>query len=234
MTSPGNLVSSVPFSWRRKRRKPFCFRRTAYFFPLYTFNDRTSGYNTLYPRWIQFWPPLIDVLFLFVYFFIGADTASCVCGSLGCFLRYFCGACGKSKRRYRQQHRQHQQDGYELDLFHKIVLSQIQISSFCIGSQLEFALQAAPWCRGAGDSKSADVPLGGERPRCYLPSIFIMYKFDVQLPFSRCRRCRWMYPARSKSLSALCTVRGERCRSWAMVFTPGQQLPPPARSRRYI
>ena len=54
----------------------------------------------------------------------------------------------------------------------------------CIGSQLEFALQATPWCRGAGDSKCADVPLGGERPRCYLTS-FIMYKFDVQLPFSR-------------------------------------------------
>ena len=63
-----------------------------------------------------------------------------------------------------------------------------QISSFCIGSQLELALQAAPWCHGAGDSKSADVPLGGERPLCYLPSILIMYKFDVQLPFSRCRR----------------------------------------------
>jgi len=32
---------------------------------------------------------------------------------------------------------------------------------FCIASQLEFALQAAPWCRGTGDSKRADVPLGG-------------------------------------------------------------------------
>ena len=60
-----------------------------------------------------------------------------------------------------------------------------------------------------------------ERPRSYLPlSIFIMYKFDVQLPFSRCRRWRWMYPARSKSFSALCTVRGERCRSRAMVLRP--------------
>ena len=51
-------------------------------------------------------------------------------------------------------------------------------------SPIEFALQAAPRCHGAGDSKTADVPLGGERPHCYLPS-FIMYKFDVQLPLSR-------------------------------------------------
>ena len=51
-----------------------------------------------------------------------------------------------------------------------------------LDSQLEQALQAAPWCHGAGDSKSADVPLGGERPRGYLLP-FIMYKFDVQLPF---------------------------------------------------
>lgn len=59
-----------------------------------------------------------------------------------------------------------------------------QISSFCVVSQLEFALQAAQWCHGAGDSKSADVPLGGERPLCYLSSV-ITYKFDVRLPFSR-------------------------------------------------
>ena len=120
-------------------------------------------------------------------------------------------------------------------VFCRMALPYFRASFFCIGSQLELTLQAAPWCRGAGDSKSADVPPGGERPRSYLPlSIFIMYKFDVQLPFSRWRRCRWTYPAHSKSFSALCTVRGERHRSRAMVFTPGQQLPPPARSRRYI
>ena len=44
--------------------------------------------------------------------------------------------------------------------------------SFCIGSQLEFALQAAPWCRGAGDSKCADVPLGGERPHSLFDLIY--------------------------------------------------------------
>ena len=152
---------------------------------------------------------------------------------ISCFPKHVCNVRSKAKSRYRQQYRQRQQGSYELDSSQLDFFSKIPVSSFCIGSQLELALQAAPWCRGAGDSKSADVPLGGERPRCYLTS-FIMYKFDVQLPFSRCRRWRWMYPARSRSFNALCTVRGERCRSRAMVFTPGQQLPPPARSRRYI
>lgn len=32
---------------------------------------------------------------------------------------------------------------------------------FCIVLPLELALLAAPWCRGTGDSKCADVPLGG-------------------------------------------------------------------------
>ena len=51
---------------------------------------------------------------------------------------------------------------------------------FCIGSQLELALQAAPWCHGAGDSKSADVPLGGERPRS-LFDIHIYSLFDIHI-----------------------------------------------------
>jgi hypothetical protein len=49
---------------------------------------------------------------------------------------------------------------------------------------LEFSLQAPPHCRGTPDSKTADAPLGGERPLCYLHSV-ITYKFDVRLPFAR-------------------------------------------------
>ena len=154
---------------------------------------------------------------------------------ISCFPKHVCNVRSKAKSRYRQQYRQRQQSSYELDSSQLDFFSKIQVSSFCIGSQLELVLQATPWCHGAGDSKRADAPLGGARPRSYLPlSIFIMYKFDVQLPFSRWRRWRSMYPACSRSFSALCTVRGERCRSRAIVLIPGQQLPPPARSRRYI
>ena len=42
-----------------------------------------------------------------------------------------------------------------------MALPYFRASFFCIGSQLELVLQAAPWCRGTGDSKRADVPLGG-------------------------------------------------------------------------
>ena len=50
--------------------------------------------------------------------------------------------------------------------------NKVRFLLFCIGSQLELALQAAPWCRGAGDSKHADVPLGGERPRLLFDLIY--------------------------------------------------------------
>ena len=60
----------------------------------------------------------------------------------------------------------------ELGFLHTVFSFQFQVSSFCIGSQLEFALQAAPWCHGAGDRKYADVPLGGERPRLLFDLIY--------------------------------------------------------------
>ena len=54
----------------------------------------------------------------------------------------------------------------------KFFPSKLQVSSFCIESQMELALQAAPWCHGAGDRKYADVPLGGERPRLLFDLIY--------------------------------------------------------------